>query len=365
MNRSRSPGTHWQLADLLDFEALLAGGARADERDRLIFARDIRPRLDGLPDDRRRALGLRLWLEHCRDRAPDRIWPSLAWARLIEGLGWLLLAGFALAGAALAWGLCLGNGQRVHVVIFVGLTVVLPWAGFILFSAGRLLVGNTGAPWLVRILLRPAAARIAGDRNLARWGQVFSDSRAARQAATARAARLMQWGGLGFSLGVACAFLISLMVFDVRFYWEATPDNTGLMETAVSTLAVPWAGFWPGAVPDDAAVRASRLSSAGGRRPPAGAVAGAWWRFLLMTVLVWGAIAAVAADRAVRRARTLGAGATGFSGAPPPGPVAFAGRGHARGGGGIEYRWHARARRWRPRYRRHRPFAVFFCAVCG
>ncbi len=290
MNRSRLPDARWQLADLLDFEALLAGGERVGEHERLIFARDIRPQLAGLPDQRRRALGLRLWLAHCRDTGPKRIWPSQAWARLIDGLGWALLLGFALAGAALAWGLCLGNGQRVHVVIFVGLTVVLPWAGFVLFSLARRAGRNAGAPWLIRMLLRPAAARLAGDRNLARWAQAFSDSRAARQAATARAARLLQWGGLGLSLGVVFAFLISLMIFDVRFYWEATPNNTGLMESAVSTLAVPWAGLWPAAVPDAAAVRASRLSARAGQRPPGGAVAGAWWRFLMMTVLIWGAV---------------------------------------------------------------------------
>ncbi|AWN15967.1 DUF2868 domain-containing protein [Salinisphaera sp. LB1] len=290
MNPSRWSGARWQLADLLDFEALLAGGERVDERERLIFARDIRPQLAGLPDDRRRALGLRLWLMHCRDRAPDRIWPSWAWSRLIDVLGWLLLGGFALAGAMLAWGLCLGNGQRVHVVIFLGLTVALPWAGFVLFSLARLIGRNAGAPWLIRVLRRPALARLAGDRDLARWAQAFTDSRAARRAATARAGRLLQWGGLGFSLGVVCAFLISLMIFDVRFYWEATPNNTGLMNSAVSTLAAPWAGIWPAAVPGDSDVRASRLSGTAGQQPPGGAVAGAWWRFLVMTVLVWGTL---------------------------------------------------------------------------
>lgn len=290
MKSSRSLRPRWQLADLLDFEALLAASERVDERERLIFARDIRPQLARVPEDRRRAPGLRLWLAQRRAREPQRVWPSQAWARLIDGLRWALMLGSALVGAGLAWGLCLGNGQQVHVVIFVGLTVALPWAGFVALTGLRSAASRDGVPLLMRVLLRAAASRLAGDRNLARWARAFSDSRAAREAATARAARLMQWGGLGFSLGVVLAFVISLMIFDVRFYWEATPDNTGLMDTAVSTLALPWAGVWAGAVPDAAAVRASRLSGAAGQRPPGGAVAGAWWRFLVMTVLVWGAL---------------------------------------------------------------------------
>src|SRR5699024_8747020 len=147
----------------------------------------------------------------------------------------------------LAWGLILGGGQRVHVVIFFALTVVVPWVIFIALTLLRTLIGRhggAGVPWLFRTLLQPLAIRWVGERNLAVWQQAFEQSRGARRALAARMAGLLQWGGLGFALGVALAFLICLSIFDIRFYWEATPDSAALMVGAVSAVAAPWHGFW-------------------------------------------------------------------------------------------------------------------------
>lgn len=291
MNRSARKRPTWQLADLLDFEALLAGGEEISDRDRTVFVRDIRPRLSGATEASRRSTGLRLWLAHRRENAPQ-VWPSQTWLLMIGLLRWGLCLGSAAAGVALVWGLCLGGGQSVHVVIFVGLTLVLPWLGLLLFGFARRIAmrRSQALPWLIRLAMRPLAQRAEAREAHQRWLQALTDSRAPRRALAARAAGLMQWSGLGFSVGAVCAFLLAIMVFDVRFYWEATPDNEVLMQTTVATLALPWRELWPSAVPDGSAIQASRMRSGSSRRPPDGEIAGAWWRFLALTLLVWGAL---------------------------------------------------------------------------
>ncbi|WP_423821879.1 DUF2868 domain-containing protein [Salinisphaera sp. SPP-AMP-43] len=291
MKRTAPKRPAWRLADLLDFEALLASGDTVAERDRTVFVRDIRPRLKDVTEASRRSAGLRLWLAHRRE-TDQRPWPSQTWILMIGLLRWGLLLGSAAASVALVWGLCLGSGQRVHVVIFVGLTLVLPWASWVLFGLGRriALARSHALPWLIRLAMRPLAQRAEARETHQRWLQALTDSRAPRRALVARAAGLMQWGGLGFSIGAVCAFLLTIMVFDVRFYWEATPDNEALMQTTVATLALPWAELWPAAVPDGSAIQASRLRPGTGQRPPDGEIAGAWWRFLVMALLVWGAL---------------------------------------------------------------------------
>ncbi len=82
------------------------------------------------------------------------------------------------------------------------------------------------------------------------------------------------------------------MVFDVRFYWEATPETGGLMQTTTAVIAAPWQWAWPAAVPDSATIDASRARYVDGSKqvPGATSAAAAWWRFLLMSLLVWGAL---------------------------------------------------------------------------
>lgn len=297
MNDARREPVRWQLADLLDLEARIAqSDAPVDARDRLLFTRDIQPRLTALSPGAQRRAGLRLWLDSQRDSAD--IAPGAAWTRALRLLRRLLWVGMAISGGLLASGLCVGSGQRVHVVIFLALTLWLPWLLFGLSWGLRALIGReaAGMSWIVcRIapLTSPTADATAGDRpqSLASLVQTLRGSQSVARALSARISGLFQWGGLGFSLGVVLVFVATLMVFDVRFYWEATPEDSGLMQATVSTMALPWAAFWPAAVPDDAAIRASRLrTGAASRAVPGGAVAGAWWRFLAMSLLCWGVL---------------------------------------------------------------------------
>lgn len=295
MNESRRSKVRWQLADVLDLEARIARAEPpVDARGRLLFARDIRPRLAGLPQVEQRRAGLRLWLDS--QRPPGYIGPGAAWTQTMRLLSRLLFIGMAISGGVLAWGLCLGGGQRVHVVIFIALTLWLPWSLFVVSWLSRRLIGLDahGMGWLLSFTDRLTLGKDenAGEQrreSMRSLVHTLRGSRAATGALSARVGSLLQWGGLGFSLGVVLAFVATLMVFDVRFYWEATPQDNGVMQTAVATMALPWSALWPAAVPDADAIQASRLrTGAAAQRVPGGAVAGAWWRFLVLSVLCWG-----------------------------------------------------------------------------
>lgn len=297
MNESRRRKIRWRLADVLDFEVRIAGTEPAvDARDRLLFGRDIRPRFDGLPPVEQRRVGLRLWLDS--QPAKGHIGPGAAWTRATRWLWRLLFLGMAISGGLLVCGLCLGNGQRVHVVVFLALTLWLPWALFGVSWLLRRLLGldSLGVGWLLSL----AGRRVSGSDGQTRdqrlesmqgLAQTLRGSHAVAGALSARIGALLQCGGLGFSLGVVIAFVATLMVFDVRFYWEATPAEDGLMQAAVTTVAMPWRAVWPAAVPDSGDIQISRRhTGAAAQRVPGGAVAGAWWRFLVMSVLFWGVL---------------------------------------------------------------------------
>ncbi len=278
-------GARWRLGDLIDFETLLAQGDQSiSERDRTVFQQEIAPELTALPESRRRAVGLRYWLETRRARS-STAWPSQAWHSFLAVARWGVFGVMAMLGALLVWGLCLGSDQRVHVVIFIALTLIVPWLGFLIFTLGRLVAwSRTRPPFLIRMVLAPMTRRLPDVA--ASWRQALADSRPARIAVTARAAMLSQYGGLGYVFGAVVAFVAALLLYDVRFYWQATVDNAFIIHAAVEGLAWPWRTLWPAAVPSDALIEASRVVA--GSTQAATAQSGPWWRFLLTTLLVWG-----------------------------------------------------------------------------
>ncbi|GAB3671441.1 DUF2868 domain-containing protein [Salinisphaera aquimarina] len=293
MRAARRAHHRWTLADLIDFEAILASVSE-DEivADRLYFARDIRPQLGSGDERMRRRQGLWLWLAMRRERSSvdaGRLWHNgIALLRLA------LFVGMAVAGFVLAAGLCVGVSQAVHVIVFFGLALVLPWGVFLAWSLARRLGSRRrvllerGLSLAVHLARRSAGKRSADQVDI--WRERLLDGSRPRQALSAALGGTLQRGGLGFSVGLLLAFLGCLMVFDVRFYWEATPQTGKLMQATTEAIAMPWQWAWPAAVPDAAAIEASRARYVDGiKRVPGGVEAtAAWWRFLLMSIVVWG-----------------------------------------------------------------------------
>ncbi|MES1923756.1 DUF2868 domain-containing protein [Salinisphaera sp. T31B1] len=295
MNAVRRTPVGWTLADLIDFEALLAGMSEDDiAGDRLYFARDIRPQLGAGSEIARRRRGLRLWLAMRAQHTPPvpgRLWRR---GRSVAELG--LSLGMALAGFILVAGLCAGVSQSVHVIVFFALTLIVPWAVFVLWAIVRI-AGQGSGQALERLLdlgLRLGAGVTGAEPDgvAADWRERLLEGRQPRRALAAALGGTLQRGGLGFSVGLVAAFIGCLMIFDVRFYWEATPETGGLMQSSVQAIATPWQWAWPAAVPSTAAIESSRARFVDGvkRVPDTPASAGAWWRFLLMSLLVWGVL---------------------------------------------------------------------------
>ena len=87
------------------------------------------------------------------------------------------------------------------------------------------------------------------------------------------------------------AGLILVAVTDLAFGWSSTLTlDADAVHRAFAFLALPWASWLPGAVPDADLVAASRYFrletvQIGGEEA---AALGTWWPFVLMTILFWG-----------------------------------------------------------------------------
>src|SRR5699024_4390935 len=131
--------------------------------------------------------------------------------------GWAAFVLLACSGMALVAGLLLGPQQAAHVVIFLGLTLVLPW---LLFGAGLLLRASSSGGR--QAVLAQLVLRLFGGDSERRARQsavlnALTEALATRRVLTAVLAGLMQRGAVGFSLGAIAAFVGCLLLFDVRF----------------------------------------------------------------------------------------------------------------------------------------------------
>lgn len=287
-SRRRHAAPRWTLADLVDFEALFVRNEdTVDAAQRRHFLDAIRPRLTTVTDAaERRRVGLRLWLEQ---RRADTAAPTTGqvFAQSLNAAGWTAFAILTGMGASVAAGLVLGAHQAVHVVIFIALALLLPW---LVFALGALAyafgVGRSGLRLVIRGALQMADRRGGARASRSAVLAALTAARSTRRVLWTEVAVLTQRAAVGFNLGLIVAFVACLLLFDVRFYWEATP-HTGVatMLTAfVHVASLPWGWLWPQAVPGIADIEASRLLV--GAAPVSGD--GSWWRFLLLALLTWG-----------------------------------------------------------------------------
>jgi hypothetical protein len=97
---------------------------------------------------------------------------------------------------------------------------------------------------------------------------------------------MTQTAGIFFNLGLLAGLAGLVLLRHVGFFWETTTDAAmrDSLEKLVGFLSLGWSAWLPGFVPDAEIIARSRWVPGTPLAPgPA-----EWWRFLLMTTLVWG-----------------------------------------------------------------------------
>lgn len=293
----------WRIADVIDFEWLLAEDGDIDDaalraRDREIFEKIAQPASGRTTNDRRDIF--RAWLETRRSQlsqTPPGEYFLMAWQALsvVSALAGAAL-GMSVAAALL---MAYAGDEPVNVAWFFACTVGIQW----LIMAAALLI------WLMRRTLhlsedfRPVRQLLSGLLwSLSAALQQLPGERRERMRARLMAIRrkgevfqLLVWPllmitqifGVFFNVGVLIALLLPLGR-DVAFGWQSTlTTSPEAVYRLVSSIAAPWS-FLPNAHPAHADVVQSRFSYSEGMKSLSLPAMTSWWPFLFYATLFYG-----------------------------------------------------------------------------
>jgi hypothetical protein len=299
------PSEHWSVADILDFESLLALDDKLDAetlaaRDRSLFEKFPAEQREAAARDRRRMF--HLWLD-ARRREADGNLPGRHFAAAWHLLLALAALGGIAVGLSAATGLLQYRGDEpVNVALFLGWTVgfqfVLLALGLLALVSARIPGFSEGFHPLQRVVAWAITA-IAGSVRRLPGEQRRSLQTAAAQLARHReiygsvamwpAAITLQVFGVCFNIGVLTALLAHVAFTDVAFGWQSTL-RTSPAEAfeIVRIIALPWSGWLPHPHPSLEEIVGSRFSYSEGVRPLSRAALAAWWPFLCYAGLFYG-----------------------------------------------------------------------------
>ncbi len=263
----------WTLEDLIDFEQAASLSAPISQATREAVVSVAR----GEDSVAARRAGLRVWLDACEEKSAGQKFSA---ALMILGLALAIL--LFLTGVSSVLGMLDRERGGIHVSLFLGLLIGGQW--LVILAAVTAWILRRRAAGILGLLAR----RISGQQDATWWGRLMDGNGPAKAALLWRLARLAQAAGVFFNLGLIVGLAGLVMVKHIGFYWETTTEATmrEVLEKVVNFLSVPWAMWWPGAVPSVAVIENSRFFPG-----QSGALApgpGAWWEFLLMALLVWG-----------------------------------------------------------------------------
>ncbi|MFU8817650.1 MAG: DUF2868 domain-containing protein, partial [Pseudomonadales bacterium] len=247
-------------------------------------------------DDLARVLG---WWRCVRASSPA---PSPTLGARVEAarrLGGVALVVFGLLLGGLVAGVAFAYDGRSPVNLFalLGVLVGLP----LLLLAFTLLLLPGRLPGL------GAVQSVAAGMNLGRWIGAWMDrllgaelfapqllsSGSASTFSRWQLVVFSQWLALGFFAGALTVALLRVTFTDLAFGWGTTLRmEPSTVHAWVNAASAPWAPWLPQAVPDAALVEASRIYRLEEARLPPERVQllGRWWPFVLMTMLVYGAL---------------------------------------------------------------------------
>jgi hypothetical protein len=294
----------WTLADVLDFEALVAADERAPDpaavaaRDARLWNEQIAPQLSAEEATDRQVVFHR-WVEarrHESEALPGK-WFTTAWHWLT---GTALICGLALGFVVASGALYYAGTRPVNVAVFLAVTVGVQWI-LLLWTLGVMLSGGVRAAsqrLLVRAgesigqALASAAGNFSGDKRLRLRAELATLRRlAGRNLQALGWAPLvsLQQFGVWWNLGVLAALLARVLFTDVGFGWESTVANSpDGMYALVHFLALPWATFAPNVCPTLQQVERSWFHYQSGVAALDRTAMASWWPWLVMVIGTYG-----------------------------------------------------------------------------
>lgn len=250
----------WKLEELIDFEVALGDWDGV-----------VRPG-EAIPPDSRSA-AFKAWLGRWDRPGIGKSWlSSLGWAAGVVGL-----VAF-LAGFGAAWGSYDARHEGVNVLVFLAVTLLLPWvffaAGVILWSANRRRVGVLAG------LVKRLAARFAGAKGRDVLERIDGNPDLSRALGWRIAART-QGIAADYHFGAFAGLLAMFWFRKTGFFWESTTERATqrVLESVTDFLALPMAGWGASIVPEVEATRRGAGWEGGGAE---------WGFFLMMALVLWG-----------------------------------------------------------------------------
>ena len=279
----------WNLADVVDFEAILGeeGDVSVSPRER----RDFAETLKGLSRKKRevqRRRGLRYWLERRREKedaeAGHRVVFGIRFLALLSGV-FSLLAGIGVM-RALLFEIEI-HARAYHLWLFLAATIGIQWVVILFGLFSYLFFRGKKFGWSpVKSLFAWLALSLSSGLRKPLWDRLRASTSSYSSVLSWRLARMMQGAAICFNVGLILGFLGCLWFFKVTFYWESTLAGVSGHQLYALThgLSFPWS--WSGvALPleygelEFDVLQKLVYSSEQGDQ---------WLKFLTMVLLVWG-----------------------------------------------------------------------------
>jgi Protein of unknown function (DUF2868) len=262
--------SRWTLKKLIDFES-----TTSEERE-AIPSPDLCENIRNLKGDvlARKRQGLLWWTE---TQASQHHGNKTISAFVTATFFCCLVAFFSAAGTA--WGCFQYEHNGLDVVLFLALTLFLPWlifgcGLFLMVMRRHLTTFNIMGSLLIVLTKRwiPDSVRVSMSEvsTVLAW----------------RLSRYLQAIAICFHLGAASALAWLISFRHIGFYWESTTAHAieNILTIFVKFSSMPWAKWLPDAVPDVHGSRWTPEQSFDLTNQTA------WWPYLVMCLVIWGIV---------------------------------------------------------------------------
>ena len=286
--------TAWKLSELANLEVLIREGmVHEREREAVSLALEAHA---GASEAQQRQLGVRAWYDAAlQERAGEtsgggeepghRLQVALGILQVVLVVLSLGLGVSLIAGLVETVGVTEGKAYNVWKLLAV--PVGAQWTLFVIALVSWLMVRKSRRQFtLLEELMGQIIKRLAGRAGAQGWNELYHASASYRRILCWRVARMTQWSGVAFNVGLIVGFYAILMFLEINFFWASTIEEFGQpqLERVTRMLSLPWSWWQAGWVPtsDQMAMtqlQVGQLNAEGESKP--------WYTFFLATLLVW------------------------------------------------------------------------------